>query len=604
MNKKIHKDISQYEYISFDIFDTLLIRPYINPYHIFMHIERFFNATGFAELRVEAESKARETAQTEDVSLDDIYSYLSDDYQVLKCLELEFENKLLRPNPEVIKIYKEAKRKNKKIIITSDMYLPKEFLQKVLDKNGIDTYEKFYLSNDIGLAKYTGNLFAYILSDLQVSPSRLLHIGDSILSDVKNPEKLGIHTWYIPKISEQFFNDPYHKRFNELYHLFPNSLEISIVLSLLAEAYQKNALLFKCAKAYWTDLGYCIGGIVGYAFAAFILKQSARDNNKQLLCVARDGYIIKQILDILKTEDIKTFYIYAQRILRARILLDYGDEHNADLLLYVMSEKLGSIPEFGSFQEKEDFIKMHINDFLPLAKQKKKEYLDYLLHSGIDVQKNMMLIDTGAATFSAQKIIESVVNKKILGVYTMIASKRRAAENHIRYSTWGGRLDDISSISGVVEFLFTSPELPIVDFVDNKPIYIKSPMPEEIKRGEACSFIAEGIVNFAKNIKDRFGDLLIPMDAVEINKFVFQFCNNLNSLDKQYLGMIYCSSNASHTEYNTSLLSQIAKYSVPPKARKFYSKILPKIFSIKKKGEKNKKHRQITILGVKISLKI
>lgn len=560
MNAGNDKDFSSCEYVSFDIFDTLLIRPYINPYHIFMHMERFADVQGFAQKRIEAEGKARRFQTAEDVSLDEIYSYLPDDYQYLKDLELEFEGKLLKPNPKVVEIYNAARKLNKKIIIASDMYLPKVFLENVLKKNGFDAYEKFYLSNEIGLAKYSGNLFSFILKDLKIEPQQLLHIGDSLSSDIEQPGNLGIHTWHIAKISEQFFNDSCNKRFKELYHKFPNSLEISIVLALLAEAYQNDSRLFRHEPEYWRDLGYCIGGIIGYSFGDFILKQSVRDNNKQLLCVARDGYIVKKILDILKTDDIKTFYIYAQRILRARILLDYGDEHNADLLVYVMSEKLGQIPDFKNFDEKEKWIKGHIHELRPLAEQKKEEYLDYLVQSGIDINNNMMLIDTGAATFSAQKIIEHVTNKRILGVYTLIANEKRAAENHIRYSVWAETPKDISSVTGMIEFLFTSPEPPVADFVEGRPVYMKNPLPQELKRGEACPLIAEGIVRFVCDIKNRFQNLLVSMNAKEVDKYVQYFCLHLNPVDKKMLGEIYCSSNASHTQYNTCLLEQIESH--------------------------------------------
>lgn len=68
--------------------------------------------------------------------------------------------------------------------------------------------------------------------------------------------------------------------------------------------------------------------------------------------MARDGFILKKIVDILQP-NLQTLYIYAQRILRSRILLNYGDEHNADLLISVMSEKLTDLPCFQNFQEKE-----------------------------------------------------------------------------------------------------------------------------------------------------------------------------------------------------------------------------------------------------------
>ena len=65
------------------------------------------------------------------------------------------------------------------------MYLPKSFLEKILKKNEYNKYDLFYLSNEYGLAKYTSNLYKKFLEDTGYKPSTVLHIGDSIISDIK-----------------------------------------------------------------------------------------------------------------------------------------------------------------------------------------------------------------------------------------------------------------------------------------------------------------------------------------------------------------------------------------------------------------------------------
>ena len=45
--------------VSFDIFDTLLVRPYINPSDIFKHIGMIKNEPSFHEARIQAELEAR-----------------------------------------------------------------------------------------------------------------------------------------------------------------------------------------------------------------------------------------------------------------------------------------------------------------------------------------------------------------------------------------------------------------------------------------------------------------------------------------------------------------------------------------------------------------
>lgn len=78
----------------------------------------------------------------------------------------------------------------KKVIFTSDMYLPKDVIQKILDKNGYVQNDKLYLSSEIKLTKARGALYKYVLDDMKLAEKELLHIGDNFQSDVESPKNL------------------------------------------------------------------------------------------------------------------------------------------------------------------------------------------------------------------------------------------------------------------------------------------------------------------------------------------------------------------------------------------------------------------------------
>lgn len=599
--KNIEKLLKRHSIISFDIFDTLLIRPYINPYHILKHIEQYTGAEGFEQARYEAEGKARYNSCKEDICLDDIYQLVDKKFQDLKTTELLFEETLLKANPKVLDIYLMAKKLNKKIIIVSDMYLPKDFLEKVLKKNKYNYWDKFYLSGDIGLAKYTGNLYKVILEDFAVTPDKILHIGDSITSDIKQARKHGIHTLHIPKNSDVFFQDKVNKRHKDLYLNNKNNLVVSIILSILVEKYTKHRSLFKNQEQYWKDFGYCIGGPIGYGFTNFILKQAINNKYDELLFIARDGYVLQKLTNILKSnKSLKTYYIYAQRILRARMLLDYGDEHNADLLLNVLDEKLPRTKEIKTYKDKVSYLNSNTSILNDSARQKCEEYVKYLKAQGVDFFKNIAVVDTGAATFSAQQILEKALGKKVCGLYTIISRADYAKEKNISYNVWSPNPNDIKNITNLIEFCFSSPEMPIIDLVDGKPVYIKHPRSEEIYRTSIYPMIASGILDFAYDIKDRLKGLDIEFSAKEVNKYIESYCANLSHIDTKMLEGVYSSSNASHTEYNNRLLKQIKVNS-----KRFDPAILKhKIFSITNEYKNNIKRKNIIIFFFKISFKV
>ena len=101
-NNSIIDKLRQYEYVSFDIFDTLICRNVKNPTDIFSIIEKVGvekfgrSVSGFKNNRIEAENRARIDSKREDITLDDIYAQLISNYNEeilnwLKRKEIEIE---------------------------------------------------------------------------------------------------------------------------------------------------------------------------------------------------------------------------------------------------------------------------------------------------------------------------------------------------------------------------------------------------------------------------------------------------------------------------------------------------------------------------------
>ena len=74
MLDKLRNSLNKYDIISFDIFDTLLIRPYAKPSNVFQHLEEMNNAIGFSAVRKIAEDNLRKYKNIEYANYDEIYS--------------------------------------------------------------------------------------------------------------------------------------------------------------------------------------------------------------------------------------------------------------------------------------------------------------------------------------------------------------------------------------------------------------------------------------------------------------------------------------------------------------------------------------------------
>ena len=154
-------EIDTHDVISFDIFDTLLLRPFWEPASVFKYIEQKYHASDFLNIRGAMERNVRfvnslRHKEQEDITYDMIYDKMPEQYKYLKDIELETEKKTLVANPEMKEIFDYAVKLGKKIIITSDMYLTREVLEQFLKSKGFDGFFKLYVSSEVRKCKHSG----------------------------------------------------------------------------------------------------------------------------------------------------------------------------------------------------------------------------------------------------------------------------------------------------------------------------------------------------------------------------------------------------------------------------------------------------------------
>ena len=202
------KDLLKYDVVSFDIFDTLILRPFAEPADIFMIVGKRLNRTEFYRIRTDAERRAREQAKAEkgnaEVTIFDIYGIIEERTGIPRELgvrtEVEAELQYCFANPYMQRIYRLLQEQNKKIIITSDMYLPHDIMERLLAKVGYTGYERLYVSCDYGCSKRSQSLYEYVKRDF-VGKS-IIHVGDNAVSDIKSAQKSGLATFYYKNVHE------------------------------------------------------------------------------------------------------------------------------------------------------------------------------------------------------------------------------------------------------------------------------------------------------------------------------------------------------------------------------------------------------------------
>jgi hypothetical protein len=161
---------------SWDCFDTLVTRARFDPLTVFNWMGEEYGLANFTQRRKAAESRAPST-------LFSIYEELAKDFQwtinekeYYKQKEIEAELKHCLPVEENLRKVQDGD------LIVSDMYLPRETIEGILRKHGMNKAVSFYVSTG---GKSSGTIWPHL-------PSIDLHIGDNFYSDVSSPQSYGI----------------------------------------------------------------------------------------------------------------------------------------------------------------------------------------------------------------------------------------------------------------------------------------------------------------------------------------------------------------------------------------------------------------------------
>lgn len=306
---ELYSKLKPYQYVSFDIFDTLVKRNLENPIDVFKLMEHKLGS-GFANQRIEAEKKARENLKKSDrkeINIEDIYSYFpATERKKLIDSELSTELQLMVPNRPMMDIYNRCLNDGKTIFITSDMYWPQDVIEKLLRKIGVVSYKGLYLSSTRQAVKSDGSLFKLIAKTEHVKFKELIHIGDSKVSDYIEPEKLGINAIHIQRYTK---NIQYRGDEN------CSSLHMNYLNSFI-----NNTVPFNNSPYY--KFGYAQFGKVLWGYVHWVHDVAKEKGIKRLYFLARDGFIMKKAYDIcIEDHSIETRYLeVSRRSLRGPVL--------------------------------------------------------------------------------------------------------------------------------------------------------------------------------------------------------------------------------------------------------------------------------------------
>lgn len=533
---KMKKLIRNAKIISFDVFDTLIMRIVDTPETIFEVVGAVCGLKDFSVKRQKMQQQASMKAERElhipHANMTQIYEYISQhingeiDWEKVRELEMQIEYDALVANPEMYKIYLYAKSLGKKVIVVSDMYLDGAFLEKVLIHCGYKM-DVVYDSADVHRTKFRGDMYDHVLQEEQVEPEYLLHIGDNYESDVINAQKAGITTYY-----------------------YEQKIQISKLSSLAARI---EVGICKCIQKnkpdFWQKLGAEVGGPLYMGLIRWMLDHLQKERYDKIYFLSRDGYNLYHLFFKYTNEPVEYLYTSRRALLLAGIrkldedtlsvlppftfgqtvreVLEYLDvlEICADNVRKAGFESLSDrIENIDDIEKVKQIYLLSETAFLHKCRQEKEEAKKYFKSVGF-FDNNSIVFDcgwNGSSQFLLERFLKTDDYQKDYKFYytgILDTDKSRRQLKGKRFEAFLFRYDLNDLIQDKVkdsiilpELFFGAPDASVLGYKEGKPFFEESTEDPECK-----ARIYEGIESYigcGLEFMDKYQISVPPENAV------------------------------------------------------------------------------------------
>lgn len=318
------EDIQLY---SFDLFDTLVTRTTLFPSGIFSLMEKkLISDSEYADISSNFRNNffiLRRNAldylftvytsfSQREVLLKEIYDlfvrsgYLSET-QAERVYNLEIQTELINLLPIKYNIEKVNKLINegKKVVIITDTYFSIDIIKRIVSSIGISTSVKIYSSSFWGKTKRHGDIWAIVRTQENVEYENWLHFGDDLYADFNIPNSLGIKCEHFKTYTlEEWEKTACINDRSSFYQLAVGASKNIFIL-------QDES---KLSSKFFFGVSY-VAPLV-FPYVSFIIETAYREGIQSLYFIARDGFLLQKMADIIiqsKGYNIKTKYIYGSR---------------------------------------------------------------------------------------------------------------------------------------------------------------------------------------------------------------------------------------------------------------------------------------------------
>lgn len=481
------QEIQAHDAVSFDLFDTLIMRRILFPSDIFELVDDRLRQHGiliedFPARRMAAEKKL---SQGRAPKLSEIYAYMKRVYQIpeiepnqMEVLEWEIDCGLLVPRREVCGLLPDLEAGGKKVYIITDSYYSRRQIEGILKKCGITRYTDVFVSCEYGTGKRQALFSVYKKA---VKAASYLHIGDDTAADIESAEENGIDAIRLYSGSDLLEKSGYMGMWDDIDSLSDRIRTGMFTAQVFNSPFQFETKERQIGLSSAYDIGYVFFAPMISDFVLWFREQTEKYSLENILFCARDGYLIKQLYDELCNHALSVYFLTSRMA-----AIRSGMEGEADIR-YVeemkfsgslgkqLKERFGiRIPEKGANEREKEKLSDYAPEILRRAEKNRKNYIKYIEKLGLK---------EGAAAFfdfvakgTTQMYVGRLMKQHLKGLYFFRLEKEQMQDKELDIISFYGTEEMEQSIIFkdyyILETMLTAPMPSVKEFDETgKPVY-------------------------------------------------------------------------------------------------------------------------------------
>lgn len=314
----VERRLDEWDVLTLDVFDTVLIRrvhdPEVIKRPVAAYVSQMAAMRGRAwplekvlefRRRVEAVHRRRAGRAGPDFEarypdfMRDVLRRILDQEDVEGELrrvteyELELEAAMAVPRAAFVRLLKTARARGKRILFLTDIYLPSDYVRRILEAAGLMSLAEAVVSSADHLrAKASGAMWQDVRARFALEPARWCHIGDNPISDGARPAELGITAFVLRDGNEKWRKalPRLYWHISELAHFWKGRLVQQLMLPLEDENVPRDDLY---------RAGYTFFGPMLCAYVHWLAEQVRERKIGRVYFFSREGLLLHEIWKLI-----------------------------------------------------------------------------------------------------------------------------------------------------------------------------------------------------------------------------------------------------------------------------------------------------------------